>query len=66
MYDHFYEVGGNSVKIIKLLNALRETFDLDLKITDLFIYNTIHQQGQYISELKEMTPAVEEVEVLSF
>ena len=66
VYDHFYEVGGNSVKIIKLLHALRETFDLDLKITDLFIYNTIHQQGQYISELKEMTPAVEEVEVLSF
>ena len=66
VYDHFYEVGGNSVKIIKLLNALKETFELDLKITDLFIYNTIHQQGQYISEQKELTPEVEEAEVLSF
>ncbi|MCK4258178.1 MAG: amino acid adenylation domain-containing protein, partial [Halanaerobiales bacterium] len=39
--DKFFEVGGDSLKIIRLTNLINKEFGTDLNVTDLFKYNTI-------------------------
>lgn len=66
IYDHFYEVGGNSVKVISLWNKLKQFFELDIKVTDLFIHNTVFEQGRFIDELKQEHYEEAQAEVLEF
>lgn len=63
IYDHFYEVGGNSVKVLQLQKAINQSFEVKLKITDLFVYNTVSEQGRYLDQGE--TPEAE-VECMHF
>ncbi|MCP4219627.1 MAG: amino acid adenylation domain-containing protein, partial [bacterium] len=39
--DGFFNVGGDSIKAIKLLSSINKSFTADLKIVDLFVDDTI-------------------------
>lgn len=67
VYDNFYEVGGNSVKVIALLHRLNETFPVALNIADLFVYNTILAMSEHIDKLLSRDDnETQETDILSF
>ncbi|ETT37866.1 bacitracin synthetase 3, partial [Paenibacillus sp. FSL R7-269] len=46
--DHFFELGGNSLKIVAMYNELQKLFPDQIQITDLFSYPTINKLAGYI------------------
>jgi acyl carrier protein len=47
--DSFFDLGGHSLLLVKMLRRLKESFTEDLKVVDLFQYPTIAQLTQFIS-----------------
>lgn len=52
--DDFYELGGNSILLIKLYSLLNKTFSTDVSVQDLFDNRTIRKQAKII-ELKTLS-----------
>ncbi len=50
--DHFFQAGGNSILLIKLLNRIKTKYPtLELKISDLINSLTFHSQHKFIKGL---------------
>lgn len=64
IYDKFYEVGGNSMKAVKLFQILQKEFEKSLNIAQIFSYNTVHDLAVYYGE-NEKTDS-EETEGIGF
>ena len=47
--DKFFELGGDSILLLKLVALLKKEFCIDLKTQTIFRLNTIRQQADYIS-----------------
>ncbi|MCP4149779.1 MAG: AMP-binding protein, partial [bacterium] len=39
--DNFFDSGGHSLKAIGLVNAIRKEFDIEIAVSDIFLYPTI-------------------------
>jgi acyl carrier protein len=48
---NFYEIGGHSLMTIKLLAALREQFDLEISVNQIFECETISKLADLIDDL---------------
>ncbi|MCP4178787.1 MAG: amino acid adenylation domain-containing protein, partial [bacterium] len=58
--DHFFDVGGNSLLLIRLVSKLSIVFDIEISITNIFKYPTIKKLSNYIKELKlEKSPILQ-------
>ena len=53
VYDNFFEIGGNSVKLIAMHNKLIRHFGDRVNIADLFIYNNIRTLGGLLQNMQE-------------
>ena len=49
IHDNFFELGGNSLLAVQIHNKLKEIFQSDLSIVDMFQYPTIHTLADYLS-----------------
>jgi acyl carrier protein len=49
IHDSFFDLGGHSLLLVKMLRRLRECFSADLKIVDLFQYPTIAKLTEFLS-----------------
>jgi amino acid adenylation domain-containing protein len=47
--DNYFNLGGDSIKAIKLLNSVNETFHTNLEIVDLFTHETIEKLANCIN-----------------
>src|SRR5690625_3069873 len=45
--DHFFNLGGDSIKIIQLISMLKSTFNVPIKNQDIFRLITIEQQAEF-------------------
>lgn len=43
LHDNFFQVGGHSLLAIRLINAIREQFDFEIKFADFFKQPTLQQ-----------------------
>lgn len=50
MNDNFFEIGGDSLKILQVNRLLQENFEMNISITSLYEYPDIHSLSQYIGE----------------
>ena len=50
IYDNFFDVGGNSLNIIKIKNALKEKLGKDIPIVNMFTYTTIESFSRFLQE----------------
>ncbi|RAJ11150.1 non-ribosomal peptide synthase protein (TIGR01720 family)/amino acid adenylation domain-containing protein [Chitinophaga skermanii] len=50
IHDNFFEVGGDSIKLIQLYRQVNQTFGKRLNVSDLFQYNSIHLQAGAVQE----------------
>ncbi|MEM9920978.1 MAG: amino acid adenylation domain-containing protein, partial [Bacteroidota bacterium] len=62
--DNFFEVGGNSILVVRLFHKLKAELCDSLKITDLFNQTTIRQQAALIKTQEE--PALMEINEIDF
>ncbi|MCK5058623.1 MAG: non-ribosomal peptide synthetase, partial [Candidatus Aminicenantes bacterium] len=46
--DNFFEIGGNSLKIISLSNKLKEVLDRDIPVVILFRYTSVSTFARYL------------------
>ena len=47
---NFFEIGGNSLKIVKLRSLIQEHLNIEVSIPDLFTYPTISSLVKYLEE----------------
>ncbi|WP_375501417.1 amino acid adenylation domain-containing protein [uncultured Nostoc sp.] len=50
IYDNFFDIGGHSLLIIQVGNKVREIFNSNISVTDLFKYPTISNLAKYLSQ----------------
>ncbi len=48
--DDFFDIGGNSLLAISLLNRMEEQLGVSISFKDLIIHSSIGELGQYIDE----------------
>ncbi len=48
--DNFFAVGGDSIKAIKLIGAINTTLGVQLKIIDIYSYQTIATMAEYLEQ----------------
>lgn len=63
IHDGFFELGGNSLKVVKLVDLINQDFDLQLKLVDVFSLATIAQLSAYIQELKNIDEQIIEYQL---
>lgn len=51
VFDNFFDIGVNSIKIIKITEGLNKKFGLDLKVVSLFEYSNISELVNYINSI---------------
>jgi acyl carrier protein len=51
--DNFFDLGGNSLLLLKAANRLKETFQKDIRYVALFQYTTVHSLAGYLNTLTE-------------
>ncbi|MCX8132089.1 MAG: amino acid adenylation domain-containing protein [Clostridia bacterium] len=63
IHDEFFALGGDSLLLIQLHSKLKEAFETDIAVVDLYKYNTISLLSKYInnSSTSEEQPAFTEV-----
>ncbi|WP_242841198.1 non-ribosomal peptide synthetase [Clostridium akagii] len=54
IYDNFFEVGGNSIKIVAMYNEIKKIYPNKIEITDIFSHPTIYSLAKRIDN-KEKT-----------
>lgn len=53
---NFFDVGGNSLNSLELMEMLNERFNAEFSIAELFMYNTVDQMSDYIYSLTGSVP----------
>ncbi|MCU0286989.1 MAG: SDR family oxidoreductase, partial [Acidobacteria bacterium] len=63
IHDNFFDLGGNSLKIIQVHARLNETLGLKIPVVNLFKYPTIHSLKEYLNPPKAVKQVKEKEEV---
>jgi amino acid adenylation domain-containing protein len=50
IYDNFFDLGGNSMKLIQLSNKLKEILEKDIPVITIFRFPTIESLLQYLGQ----------------
>jgi acyl carrier protein len=51
IYDSFFEIGGNSLKIIQVVGKLNKLFKKEIPVVSMFKYTTVHSFAGYINQV---------------
>jgi amino acid adenylation domain-containing protein len=54
IHDNFFDLGGHSLRAIRLSNLMTEKFNLDIPLQLIFQYSTIAALGEIIEEYKKI------------
>jgi acyl carrier protein len=58
IHDNFFDLGGNSLLLLRSCSKLAEAFGVELSIGELFQYPTIYALAQHLSQTSREGPAV--------
>ncbi len=50
IYDNFFDIGGHSLQIIQVGSKMKEIFNSNISVSDLFKYPTISALAEYLSQ----------------
>ena len=65
--QNFFNIGGNSLKLVKVFRELSKVYPNKLTLTDLFKYSTIQSVSEYLNTLVDLNAgAADEESVESF
>ncbi|MCK4258834.1 MAG: amino acid adenylation domain-containing protein, partial [Halanaerobiales bacterium] len=52
--DNFFDIGGDSISAMKILNRVREGFHIEISLEQIFVHSTIKDLGEYIAEKQSL------------
>ncbi|UHA72709.1 non-ribosomal peptide synthetase [Paenibacillus sp. 481] len=55
IHNHFFEIGGNSIKAIVLSSRIKKQFGVDLPLRSIFQYPTVSEQAKFIQILDRIS-----------
>ena len=47
--DNFFDLGGHSLLMVQVHNAIRKSYSADLSVIDMFRYPTVRRLAEYLS-----------------
>ncbi|OKP97461.1 hybrid non-ribosomal peptide synthetase/type I polyketide synthase [Paenibacillus sp. P46E] len=53
LHDHFFELGGNSLYLIRVYHRLRENLHTDIPLVNMFEYPTVYALSKFINEQQD-------------
>ncbi|MGE5340431.1 MAG: condensation domain-containing protein, partial [Candidatus Omnitrophota bacterium] len=62
IYDNFFDIGGNSIKIIQVSARLKQQLGMNIPINKMFHYPTIHGLADYLEQWNRNETSVMETE----
>jgi amino acid adenylation domain-containing protein len=54
IHDNFFDIGGNSFKLVGVFREFSKTYPGKIGLTDLFKYNTIHSLAAYLDSKQQV------------
>ena len=48
--DNFFDLGGHSLLLVKVMNRLKDLFGREISIVDMFLHPTVHELTRFIGE----------------
>ena len=66
VYDNFFEIGGHSLMILKVLSRINIEFSIGIPIDGLFNYKTIAELGEFIYVINSEKDSNENTEFTTF
>jgi len=59
IHANFFDVGGNSLVLVKVRNKLQDIMKRELSIVDMFTFPTIQELAQHLSQQQDRSPGSE-------
>jgi len=56
LHDNFFEVGGNSLQLVRVHGRLRETFPGEIQVVELFTHPTVAALASWLSNAEALLP----------
>jgi amino acid adenylation domain-containing protein len=63
IHDNFFELGGHSLLLVQVNSQLRELFNTDLSLIELFRYPTISALAEYFSQTRHQQSSLLEEDI---
>ena len=60
IHHNFFDMGGNSVHVVRILTKVRETFQREIPATEIFRHPTIHSFAAYLADEQNVPLSFEE------
>jgi malonyl CoA-acyl carrier protein transacylase len=60
IHHNFFDLGGNSVHMVQILNKLRDALGREIPVTEIFRHPTIHTLAAYLSQAQDEQPSFEQ------
>lgn len=48
--EKFYDVGGNSITFLMIIDEIQATFGVELPITDVYLFDTVDKMAGFIQQ----------------
>ncbi|WP_124590810.1 non-ribosomal peptide synthetase [Tenacibaculum discolor] len=52
--DHFFDLGGDSIKVLKIVNAIYNQMQIEVSISDIYTHDSVLELSNFISENKKV------------
>ncbi|MGE5844378.1 MAG: phosphopantetheine-binding protein, partial [Syntrophaceae bacterium] len=57
IHDNFFDLGGHSLLLVRVMNRLKPLFGRPLTVVDMFQRPTIHELAKFLTEDPKTTPS---------
>jgi hypothetical protein len=64
IYDNFFDIGGNSLSIIKINTKINERLKRNIPVVEMFNHPTVHSLVRYLSQGGD-TPLISSEEMIA-
>ncbi|MBN3950378.1 MAG: amino acid adenylation domain-containing protein [Nostoc sp. NMS7] len=61
VHDNFFDLGGNSLLIVQVLSKLREVFNMDIPMVDVYKCPTINALAKYLNQKQIEPPSFQHI-----
>ena len=61
--DNFFDLGGDSLKLLAVHSGLQRTLETDIAVLDLFEFTTVRRLAAHLADIGKIDPTIPEGQV---